>query len=123
MTPAPTITRVIPGHDERLLSTVGYDEQETVLIQIRFSSEMDCDSVANSLEISSDTQNNQTARLNRTSIVCKTTDADPPRHVGEIPTAWIFNAQLENVSNGVHTFTVKNATTQDKTLYTNVSAK
>ena len=123
MTPAPTITRVIPGHDERLQSTVAYDEQETVAIQIRFSSEMDCDSVANSLQIVSATQDNQTAQLNKTSIVCKTVNADPPRYVGEIPTAWIFSAELENVSNGVHNLVVNNATNKDKKLYTNVSAK
>jgi len=121
LTPSPTITRVIPGHDSRLQSTVEFGEQETVAIQIRFSSEMSCDSVASSLEIDSTTQDGRTARLNISSVVCLTANADPPRHVGEIATAWIFMAELENISNGVHTFTVNNATTKDGQLYTNVS--
>jgi alpha-1,3-glucan synthase len=119
--PAPTITRVIPGHDARLQSTVAFGEQESVPIQIRFSREMDCDSVANSLEIHSTTQDGRVAQLNRSSIICQTTDADPPRYVGEIATIWIFHAQLEDVSNGVHTYTVKNATTEVGESYTNVS--
>ena len=121
LTPSPTITRVVPGHDSRLQSTVAFGDQESVAIQIRFSSEMDCDSVANSLVIVSKTQDGRTAQLNKSSVACLTASADPPRHVGEIPTAWIFNAELDNVSNGVHTYTVNNATTKDGGLATGVS--
>lgn len=117
--PAPTITGVIPRHDARLESSVDYDGQETVPIQIHFSSEMDCDSVADSLVIDSSTATHQLAQLNRSSVSCNVTEADPPRYVGEIPTTFIFKADLVNVSNGVHTFTVNNATTKDRLLYTN----
>ncbi|KAL8734945.1 MAG: hypothetical protein Q9181_003013 [Wetmoreana brouardii] len=119
LTPAPTITRVIPGHDARLESTVDYDGQETVPIQIRFSSEMDCDSIADNLIINSTTGTKQTAQLNKSSVSCILADADAPKHIGEIPTAFIFNADMINVSNGVHTFTVNNATTKDGLLHTN----
>ena len=119
--PSPTITRIIPGHDARLLSTVAFGGQESVEIQIRFSSEMNCNSVTNSIQIDSATQDTQTARLNKSSVVCMMAYADPPRHVGEIATNWLFKAVLENVSNGVHTITVNNATTEDGELYTNVS--
>jgi len=120
LTPSPAITRFIPGHDSRLRSTVAFGKQESVAIQIRFSSEMSCDSVASSLKINSTTQDGQTAQLNKSSIVCLRADADLPRHVGEVPTACIFSAELENVSNGVHTLTVSNATTKDGKLSTNV---
>lgn len=119
-TPAPTITRVIPGHDARLQSTVGFYDQEQVEIEIRFSSEMSCDSVAQSLEINSTTQTGVTAQLNTSSVSCQTLEADFPAHVGEIATAWSFRATLQNVTNGIHTYTVKNASTVDGTLYTNV---
>lgn len=117
--PAPTITRVIPGHDARLESSVEYYSQETVPIQIRFSSEMDCDSIADSLVVDSSTATHQLAQLNRSSVSCMLADADAPKHIGEIPTAFIFNADLINVANGVHTYTVNNATTKDGLLYTN----
>lgn len=119
LTPSPTITRVVPGHDSRLESSVDYDGHETVPIQIRFSSEMDCNEIANNLIIESTTQANQVAQLNKSSVSCVVTDADAPRYIGEIPTTFIFNADLTNVFNGVHTFTVSNATTKDGLLYTN----
>lgn len=119
VTPAPTITRVIPGHDARLESSVGYAEPETVPIQIRFSSEIDCDAVAEQLIIDSRTEKGQIAQLNRSSVSCAMALTDAPQHVGEIPTAFIFSAELINVFNGVHTYTVKNATTKDGLLFTN----
>ncbi|KAI4280846.1 MAG: hypothetical protein L6R38_004122 [Xanthoria sp. 2 TBL-2021] len=119
LTPAPTITRVIPGHDARLESSVGYAEPETVPIQIRFSSEMDCNAVAEQLIIDSKTEKGQIARLNKSSVSCLMATADAPKNVGEISTAFIFNAEMINVFNGVHTYTVKNATTKDGLLFTN----
>ncbi|KAL8775629.1 MAG: hypothetical protein Q9209_000125 [Squamulea sp. 1 TL-2023] len=117
--PAPTITRVIPGHDSRLESSVGYADPETVPIQIRFSSEMNCDSIAERLTVNSTTEKNQIAQLNKSSVSCMMATADAPRHIGEIPTAFIFNADIINVYNGVHTYTVNNATTKDGLLFTN----
>lgn len=119
--PSPAITRVIPGHDARIESTVSYGESETVPIQIRFSSEMDCDSIAENLAISSTTAFNQTAKLNRSSVTCFPAKTDAPRYTGEIATAFIFNANLVNVASGVHTYSVKNASTGDGLLYTGVS--
>ena len=109
ISPGPTITKTVPSHDARLKSTVTYDDQESVPIEIRFSSEMNCNSVTNGIEIDSTTEGGRRARLNKTSVHCTLADADPPRYVGEIPTAWIFSASLENVYNGVHTVTIRNA--------------
>ena len=116
LTPAPTITRVVPGHDARLESSVKYGEQEVVPLQIRFSSEMDCDSIANNIIIDSTTETGQIAQLNRSSVSCILAEADPPKHVGEMATAFIFNADLTGVSNGVHTYTVNNATSEARHL-------
>lgn len=80
---------------------------------------MDCDSIASNMVINSTTQTSQVAQLSKSSVSCILADADPPKHVGEIPTTFIFNADLINVSNGVHTFAVNNATTKDGLLYTN----
>jgi alpha-1,3-glucan synthase len=116
--PSPTITRFLPGHDTRLHSTVSYDEQESIPIQIRFSSAMSCDSVTKAITLESTTTQGQTARLNASSIVCFIADADLPQHVGEIATAWIFSARLDNVYNGVHRISVNNASTEDRLLFT-----
>lgn len=104
-----------------LESSVDYTGQETVPIQIRFSSEMDCNSIADNLVVESTTETGQVAQLDKSSVSCILADADAPKHIGEIPTAFIFNANLINVSNGVHNFAVNNATTKDGLLYTNAA--
>ncbi|KAL9074388.1 MAG: hypothetical protein Q9157_004415 [Trypethelium eluteriae] len=112
---SPVITKVSPGHDQRILSNVSSTEQDTVPIELRFSELMDCDSVRNSLSLSSDVEDGSTAQLDRNSINCLTTlDVDAPPFYGTVPTAWTFTANLVNVSNGVHTITMNNATTQGK---------
>ncbi|KAK5183890.1 hypothetical protein LTR16_010040, partial [Cryomyces antarcticus] len=61
--PSPLITKFLPGHDQRILSTVSRTEQESVDIEFRFSDLMDCDSVTSSLSINSTTADGSTARL------------------------------------------------------------
>jgi alpha-1,3-glucan synthase len=119
VTPGPTITKTVPYHDARIKSTVKYEEFESVPIEVRFSSEMKCDSLTDSIEIHSTTESGQQARMDKRSVNCTLADADPPRYVGEIPTAWIFSANIENVYNGVHTVTIRNATTEDGKIHTN----
>lgn len=118
--PNPVITRVLPGHDSRLTSTVALGEQEVVPIEVHFSANMSCDDVTSSLTFNSTTQDGQVVALNKSSVVCLAVDADEQLYVGGIPTAWIFKANLTNVSNGIHTFTVNNATSSAN-LSTNVS--
>jgi alpha-1,3-glucan synthase len=119
--PRPTITRTVPSHDSRIKSTVAYEEKETVSIEIRYSSEMDCDVVRDSISIDSSTQSGFQASLIKSSVQCVRADADPPRYVAEVPTAWIFRAKLENVYNGVHVVTTRNASTEDGKLFTNAN--
>lgn len=120
--PAPTITRVIPGHDMRLISTVNMDETEAVDIQIRFSTSMSCQSVTQSIVINSTAFGGQVAQLNTSSISCINTMTDLPQYVGGMASTWIFSAQLINVGNGVHTISVNNASAEDGS-FTNVSLK
>lgn len=117
--PAPTITRVIPNHDQRLESSVSMDDTETVDIQIRFSSEMSCESVTNSITINSTAFGGKVAKLNSSSISCANETTDLPQYVGGMATAWIFSAALMNVANGIHTITVDNASAADGS-FTNV---
>ena len=108
--PLPVVTRVLPGHDSRILSLVSLGEQEVVPIEIHFSANMSCDDVTKSLYLNSTAQDGQVATIDTASIVCLSVETDQLLYVGGIPTSWIFKANLTNVSNGVHTFTVNNAT-------------
>ena len=119
--PAPTVTKVVPSHDSRLLSTVPLGEQQSVPIQIDFSREMDCDSVFDSLSIESNTQDGYQARFNVSSAKCGASDPFTPYFVGGIGSVWSLRADLVNVSHGVHAFTVKNATAADGDSSTSVS--
>ena len=111
--PAPTITHLTPGHDERIQSPVAFGEQTTLPIEIRFSTEMDCDSVTNSLELDSTSYYGLTAQLNKSTIQCQAVNADPPPYIGAIGSSWAFSAELTNVTDGIHTITVNNATATD----------
>lgn len=119
--PKPIITRVLPGHDSRILSTVSDDESETIPLEIHFSANMSCESVKESLYFNSTTQMGVTASLDEESIVCVSAQVDEPQFVGVVPTEWIFKANLTNVYHGIHTFTINNATTNATTANVNAS--
>jgi len=114
--PSPVVTKFLPGHDFRLLTA------ETVPIEIHFSALMDCDQIKNTLSINSTTANNQTAKLDNSSIQCRnisSTEADPSPWSGGVDTAWVFAANLVNVSDGVHQVTVSNISATDGKTSTN----
>ncbi|KIV87923.1 hypothetical protein, variant [Exophiala sideris] len=119
--PMPTVTRVIPGHDARLLSSVPLGQQQDVPLEIRFSRNMSCDSVTNSLRIDSRTQDSTTPQLDRSTVTCSSQDTDIPEYNGEVATAWIWKGTLTNISHGVHAYTIQNATTADGSGYTNAA--
>lgn len=111
ITPKPTITGFLPGHDHRLTSNVSRDEQESVAIELHFSAEMDCDQFSDIISITSRTEDGQNAQLNTSSISCTAVDTvSPPVYAGGVPTVWILTAELVNVSNGVHSLEINNAT-------------
>ncbi|KAF2458155.1 hypothetical protein BDY21DRAFT_214196 [Lineolata rhizophorae] len=112
--PPPMITKFVPGHDARVLSTVAPGKQEEVDVEFHFSAEMDCESVTNSLIINSTTEDLRIARLVEDSVECSVVDTEIDNtYVGGIPTTWKWKGRLENVSNGVHALTIDNATTFD----------
>jgi alpha-1,3-glucan synthase len=116
----PMITKFSPGHDHRLVSAVAADEQESVAIELHFSMEMDCDALKSSIELNSTTENGHIATLDNSTVSCKSTDPTLlANFVGSIPTMWIFTANITNVSNGIHSLTVRNASNVNGTMYTN----
>jgi len=82
---------------------------------------MDCDEITNTLSVISTVTNNQTAQLDKKSVQCKnTTDTDPSPWSGGVNTTWTFNANLINVSDGIHQLTLYNTSTADGKSHTNV---
>ncbi|KAK1753174.1 family 5 putative glycoside hydrolase family 13/Glycosyltransferase [Echria macrotheca] len=114
--PVPIVTQFLPGHDFRLESFAG--RQTSVDISIQFSHEMDCDSVRNSIEITSNMVSGETVALNQNSIRCRTLDAQPAKLVGQAPSVWEFAATINNIPDGIHRITVRNATDSSKSLTT-----
>lgn len=121
--PIPQISRVIPGHDARLKSTVDLGQQETVPLQIRFSQPMDCDSVTNSISVDSTTQDGSRARIDPNSISCRIETQDKSPYVGGVSSEFTFAANLVNVGNGIHAYTVSNVTTQDGQRFTDSTGR
>lgn len=109
--PRPVITQVLPRHDARLLSTVDYAETESIPIEIHFSEEMDCESVTNSLKLQSTTESGIQASLNASSVVCQKVVSRDTFLIGQVATTWIFRATLMDVTNGLHTYVINNAST------------
>lgn len=123
--PSPVVTKLIlndtyVGHDQRILSTVGTNDTETLSMELRFSSLMDCDSVRDSLSISSTTESGIAANISIDSKDCLTFGpADLPFFYGGMPSVWRYKANITNVSHGIHIITVNNATDQNQTMFTN----
>ncbi|KUI63986.1 Cell wall alpha-1,3-glucan synthase mok11 [Cytospora mali] len=118
----PAITKFTPGHDFSINSA---DAKESVDISFDFSQEMDCDGVTEAITISSliegDTGN---AEIDTSTVKCTTlTDDEKPPYVGALGSKWSWSATLQNVQDGVHSVTVKNAATQDGKVSTNSTDK
>jgi alpha-1,3-glucan synthase len=109
--PGPTVTEFVPGHDIRLLSSE--DTGESLDIQLGYSKEMDCDSIADAISLNSTTAKGITASLDVSSVKCSKVTARTTSNnfVGEIPTVWTWSAKLKDVHHGIHQLTVKNVST------------
>lgn len=116
--PAPQITKSIPRHDARIKTAVGIDEEDTVSVELEFSREMNCDSVTKSITTSSKTYTGAMPRIDESGVVCKNITPSEPRFVGQIMSQFSWKAKFLNVSHGVHSFTVRNASAADGS-YTN----
>lgn len=111
VSPAPVITGVVPSHDSRITADVELGQQQNVSIEIHFSTSMECSLVADSLTIDSHTQDGITAELLASTTSCGSVDLDESSssYAGQPATLWKFSAELGNVSHGIHTLTVNNA--------------
>lgn len=111
--PKPMITKFSPGHDARILSKVGSDEEEDIDVELQFSVAMDCDSVTDSISFNSTTELGTTPKISQNSIQCgaSTTkrDTNTTSLPGSIQSKWFWSATLNGVANGVHGLTVRNA--------------
>lgn len=77
---------------------------------------MDCSSLTSSITVDSTTEGNTTASIDPESIVCSSTDAVPVSPwFGSLPTVWTFQANLVDVSDGIHVVTVQSPEAQNST--------
>jgi alpha-1,3-glucan synthase len=116
--PRPTITKVVPGHDARLVSQVADGQPQTVPIEVHFSEEMDCEGVKRNFSVRSTTNNGEVARLNTTSVNCSVVEPEEQFYSGQIATTWVLKGELNNVYDGIHVYTINNVSTKSRDLYT-----
>ncbi|KAL8830931.1 MAG: hypothetical protein Q9170_005505 [Blastenia crenularia] len=123
LNPSPVITKFVPGHDRRLTSD---QSKIAVSIQIHFSDIMDCDNILDALLIKSTTEDGSQASMDNDSVTCRkiaVADGDVSsltgKPTGEIPSAFVFAADLIGVSHGLHAVTVGNVTTREGRASTN----
>jgi alpha-1,3-glucan synthase len=103
------------------VSSTTRDGVETVPIEFHFSATMNCDGLTKKLQITSITESGKKATIDKSSIVCSTSNAhDVPPFVGAIPTTWTYKAKLTNVANGIHELVLKDVDTKDGRNSTNV---
>jgi len=108
--PRPTLTSFSPGHDYRLQWT--HDDGGDVHLAFGYSTQMDCNSISKSIQVTSKVTGAQAANLNLDSVKCSTTNSTV-RWVGEPATAFIYEVDLLNVHHGIHQITIGNVTSTD----------
>ncbi|KKY19706.1 putative alpha-glucan synthase ags2 [Phaeomoniella chlamydospora] len=107
----PMLTNFSPGHDKRLLSNVSSEETETITVELEFSTEMDCDDVTSSITFNSTSSTGSTPSIDESTISCgNMSQVSSSELPGEMPSTWIWTAELTNVAHGIHQITVNNAT-------------
>ncbi|KOC10533.1 alpha-1,3-glucan synthase Ags1 [Aspergillus flavus AF70] len=117
--PRPMITQFTPGHDVPVRSTVAPNLDESVKIELYFSEEMDCDSVTKAISISSSTESKKVPTLDEKTVDCKGIPASNTSWTGQLPSVFMWAANLTGVYNGIHRVTVKNASSTNGNATTN----
>ena len=109
VTPAPVITKFLPGHDYRSPST------SSVPIEIHFSTPMNCQQVTNALQIDSTTSSGQAAQLDPSSVRCNNisnvANSSSLALTGIAQAAWVFTGTMTNVFDGIHQISIDNVST------------
>ncbi|GAB7327834.1 hypothetical protein MBLNU13_g11627t2 [Cladosporium sp. NU13] len=123
--PGPSISKFIPGHDNRLISKTGPDMADEVDIEIRYTDEMSCDSIRETISFNSTTQGGQQIQKPADEdFECSVmTPVLESNYSGPAPSVWSFKTTLKNVYDGVHTITLKNSTNQANNATTGTTDK
>lgn len=112
--PKPMVTKFVPGHDARVVSTVGPNDEETVAIELQFSHSMDCAALTKSLEVVSRTATGVAAQIDEASVSCgNVSSPDANKFAAGVLSQWSWKANLVNVTHGVHAVSVVNASSAD----------
>ena len=115
--PSPVITKFNPGHDARILSGPGSDEERNVTIELLFSDEMNCEEVQKAITVTSTVEDDSVPQLDNFS--CSTINDTTARVskytgpiTGQIPALWKISGTLSSLADGVHSVNVANVSTQ-----------
>ncbi|KAL1689446.1 glycoside hydrolase family 13 and glycosyltransferase family 5 protein [Schizophyllum commune] len=102
--PLPAMTKFTPGHDHRITSQGGKDDVD---ISIEFNTEMDCDSVTDSITLTMSSSGGGDAP-SISNVNCGGVDnPDPVIVPGDDPSAWAWSATLSGMPDGVLRIEVK----------------
>ena len=114
----PVVTAFSPGHDARILSENG---SATISVEFKFSQNMSCESVTNGLTITSTTDSGDVPAIKSGSVSCSDiSPSEPRKYIGALGSSWVWQAQLENVHDGIHRLTLTNITNSAGTDSTRV---
>ena len=127
--PSPVITKFTPGHDYRISSAGKNGDPLNVTFSFHFSDEMNCQSVLKALTCDSTTEDGSQAAIDKTTVSC-IMDNDDTAIVskftgivtGQMPGLWKASGKLVNVSDGVHTLTMSNASNEAGNAFTNAKS-
>ncbi|THZ81338.1 alpha-1,3-glucan synthase [Aureobasidium pullulans] len=120
----PVISGAIPRHDARIETTADFNDVIAVPVTLSFTQAMDCSSILKSISFESTTQTGIVPHFEASSIVCRNITVDnSQRFVGEALSTFQWSANLVNLSHGVHTYTVANASSADGISFTNTKDK
>ncbi|KAE9409703.1 modular protein with glycoside hydrolase family 13 and glycosyltransferase family 5 domains [Gymnopus androsaceus JB14] len=109
--PPPALTAFNPGHDARILAKPGDANATTVDISLEFNTEMDCNSVTNSISMNM-SSSISVSTPSITNVNCGAlTNAATGNIQGVSQTVWVWNATLTNFPDGILTLTVNNPST------------
>lgn len=114
--PPPMITKFLPGHDTRILST---EENNTVNITIHMNTEMNCTAFTKAISFVSITESDLTPEINSDTVWCGNVTDTQPDYVGVLASAWEWTANVTNLAPGIHQIVLDNPITADDGSSTN----
>lgn len=120
MAPSPVVTGFSPGHDARILSNSSASEASTFEVELRFSAEMSCSSLADALTVDSTTGTGENAEIDTDNIDCL--NIEPiyeAYYYGPSPSVWRAKFNLTNLYHGVHRINVNNVSSEAGDTSTN----